>query len=79
MSNKEKGRKKKKYKLKTHKATAKRFRKTGSGKILRTKGRQGHFRRRKSKRAKRQFVEMTPVKGPRHIWRIKKLAPYLKR
>ena len=28
--------KNKKYKLKTHKATAKRFRETGSGKILRT-------------------------------------------
>ena len=39
--------KSRKYKLKTHKATAKRFRMTGSGKIVRTKGRQGHFRRRK--------------------------------
>jgi ribosomal protein L35 len=34
---------------------------TGSGKIMRTKGRQGHFRRRKSKRAKRKFVEMQEV------------------
>jgi large subunit ribosomal protein L35 len=74
-----KKKKRKKYKLKTHKATAKRFRKTGSGKIMRTKGRQGHFRRRKSKRAKRQFVKMHEIKGSRYIWRIKKLTPYLGR
>jgi large subunit ribosomal protein L35 len=74
-----KKKKRKKYKLKTHQATAKRFRKTGSGKIMRTKGRQGHFRRRKSKRTKRQFQRMQEVKGKRYKWRIKKLAPYLKR
>ena len=74
-----KKKKKKKYKLKTHKATAKRFRVTGSGKIMRTKGRQGHFRRRKSKRAKRQYTKMQEVKGSSYKWRIKKLAPYLKR
>jgi large subunit ribosomal protein L35 len=74
-----KKKKKKKYKLKTHKATAKRFRITGSGKIMRTKGRQGHFRRRKSKRAKRQYKWMKEVKGKKYKWRIKKLAPYLKR
>jgi large subunit ribosomal protein L35 len=74
-----KKKKNKKYKLKTHKATAKRFRITGSGKIMRTKGRQGHFRRRKSKRAKRQFVKMQEVNGSRYKWRIRKLTPYLKR
>ena len=74
-----KKKKKKKYKLKTHKATAKRFRKTGSGKIMRTKGRQGHFRRRKSKRAKRQFKWMQEVKGSSYISKVKKLAPYLGR
>jgi large subunit ribosomal protein L35 len=72
-----KKKKNKKYKLKTHKGTAKRFRKTGSGKIMRTKGHQGHFRRRKSKRAKRQYKWMQEVKGRRYIWRINKLAPYL--
>ena len=45
----------KKYKLKTHKATAKRFRLTGSGKVVRTKGGKSHLRRRSSKRTKRQF------------------------
>ena len=74
-----KGKKKtnKKYKLKTHKATAKRFRTTGTGKIVRTKGRQGHFRRRKSKRAKRQFTKMQPVLGSSHRKNIQRLAPYL--
>ena len=69
--------KSKKYKLKTHKATAKRFKTTGSGKIMRTKGRQGHFRRRKSKRSKRQFATMTAVSAAGHRKTIRRLAPYL--
>lgn len=72
-----KKKKNKKYKLKTHKATAKRFRTTGTGKIVRTKGRQGHFRRRKSKRAKRQFTKMLTVVGSSHRKNIRRLAPYL--
>lgn len=72
-----KGKKKKKYKLKTHKATAKRFKMTGSGKIMQTKGRQGHFRRRKSKRAKRQFSQMIEVKVAKNRQTITRLAPYL--
>jgi large subunit ribosomal protein L35 len=48
----------KKYKLKTHKATAKRFRLTGSGKLVRTKGGKSHFRRRTSKRTKALFTLM---------------------
>ena len=67
----------KKYKLKTHKATAKRFRTTGTGKIMRTKGRQGHFRRRKSKRSRRQFTKMTAVSAASHRKTLKRLAPYL--
>jgi large subunit ribosomal protein L35 len=76
---KKKGRKSKKYKLKTHKATAKRFRKTGSGKILRTKGHQTHLRRRKSKRAKRQLDQMFEVESRKLKQTIKRLAPYLDR
>ena len=73
-----KGKKKnRKYKLKTHKSTAKRFRTTGSGKIVRTKGRQGHFRRRRSKRAKRQFIKMQSVAASSHRKTIRRLAPYL--
>jgi large subunit ribosomal protein L35 len=69
--------KKKKYKLKTHKATAKRFKSSGSGKIMRTKGNQGHFRRRKSKRAKRKISKMFEVKAKGFNKRIKRLAPNL--
>ena len=55
--------KKGKYKLKTHKSTAKRFRVTGTGKLVRTKGGQSHFRRRRSKRSKRLFTKMVAVQG----------------
>ncbi|RME91222.1 MAG: 50S ribosomal protein L35 [Anaerolineae bacterium] len=67
--------KKGKYKLKTHKATSKRFRLTGSGKLVRTKGGKSHLRRRTSKRTKRLFTEMIPVKGRGIIKRVKRLAP----
>jgi len=67
----------KKFKLKTHKATAKRFKLTGSGKVMQTKGRQSHFRRRVSKRAKRQFSKMLEVKVAKNRQSIKRLAPYL--
>jgi len=67
--------KKGKFKLKTHKATSKRFRLTGSGKLMRTKGGKSHFRRRTSKRTKRLLSEMIPVKGRGMIKRIKRLAP----
>ena len=76
---KKRGKKSKKYKLKTHKATAKRFRKTGSGKIVRTKASQGHLRRHKSKRAKRQMSRMHEVQSSKLKQTIKRLAPYLGR
>ena len=66
-----------KYKLKTHKATAKRFRTTGSGKLVRTKIGKGHLRRNTPKRTKRLFTEMVPVKGRSYRKRIRRLAPYL--
>jgi large subunit ribosomal protein L35 len=68
-----------KYKLKTHKATAKRFRLTSGGKLVRTKGGQSHFRRRRSDRSKRLFGEMLPVKGAKIVKRVHRLAPYLNR
>ena len=71
--------KKKKYKLKTYKAAAKRFKITKNGKILRTKGGKSHLRRKKSKRVKRQFDEMIEVTTPGEKRRIKRLAPYLKK
>ncbi len=66
-----------KYKIKTHKATSKRFRLTGTGKLVRTKGGKSHLRRRTSKRTKRLFDEMIPVKGRGIVKRVKRLAPYL--
>jgi large subunit ribosomal protein L35 len=68
----------KKYKLKTHKATAKRFRVTGGGKLMRTKGGKSHLRRRSSSRTKRQFDKMQEV-SPADVKRVKRLAPYLRR
>lgn len=67
-----------KIKLKTHKATSKRFRLTGSGLLMRTKGGKSHLRRRTSKRTKALFTEMVPVEGKRIQKRIKRLAPNMK-
>lgn len=69
----------KKYKLKTYKAAAKRFRMTSSGLIVRTKGGKSHLRRRKSKRVKRLFDKMLVVENSGDRKRIKRLAPYLKK
>jgi large subunit ribosomal protein L35 len=67
----------KKYKIKTHKATAKRFKLTGSGKLMRTKIGKGHLRRNTSKRTKRLLSEMIEVTSPSLKRRIRRLAPYL--
>jgi large subunit ribosomal protein L35 len=70
---------KKKQKLKTYKAAAKRFRMTGSGKIVRPKGMKSHLRRRKSARAKRLYSRMLEVDSSGERKRIRRLAPYLKK
>jgi len=67
-----------KIKLKTHKATSKRFRLTGSGMLVRTKGGKSHLRRRTSKRSKALLSEMIPVKGDSIIQRVKRLAPNMR-
>jgi large subunit ribosomal protein L35 len=64
-----------KIKLKTHKATSKRFRLTGSGMLVRTKGGKSHLRRRTSKRTKALLSEMIPVKGDSIVQRVKRLNP----
>jgi large subunit ribosomal protein L35 len=68
-----------KYKLKTHKATSKRFRLTGSGVLMRTKGGKSHLRRRTSKRTKALFTEMVPVKGDKIVQRVNRLAPNMEK
>lgn len=68
-----------KMKLKTHKATSKRFRLTGSGKLVRTKGGKSHLRRRTSKRTKALLSEMMTVEGRGIIKRVKRLAPNMEK
>jgi large subunit ribosomal protein L35 len=68
-----------KVKLKTHKATSKRFRLTGSGVLMRTKGGKSHLRRRTSKRTKALLDEMIVVQGKGFIKHIHRLAPSLKK
>jgi large subunit ribosomal protein L35 len=67
-----------KIKLKTHKATSKRFRLSGSGIVMRTKGGKSHLRRRTPKRTKALFTEMVPVEGVNIQKRVKRLAPNMK-
>jgi large subunit ribosomal protein L35 len=66
-----------KLKLKTHKATAKRFRTTATGKIVRTKGGKSHLRRNTSKRVKELLPEMITVEGENIKKHVKRLAPYM--
>ena len=68
-----------KYKLKTHRATAKRFKITGSGKMMRTKIGKGHLRRNTSKRTKALFSKMVAVESSGLKKRVRRLAPYLRR
>lgn len=62
-------------KIKTHKATVKRFKKTKSGKILKRKAGQDHFNARESgkiTRNKRRDVSMTETLNKT----IRRLTPY---
>jgi large subunit ribosomal protein L35 len=65
-------------KIKTHKVTAKRFKITGSGKIMRLKIGKSHLRRKKPKRVKRLYDDLIEVTQPSARKRIKRLVPYLK-
>ena len=64
-----------KLKLKTRKGAAKRFKITGTGKIMRTKGMKSHFRRRKSARVKRAFDKMQPL-SPANARSVRRSLPY---
>ncbi|HSR19782.1 MAG TPA: bL35 family ribosomal protein [Anaerolineales bacterium] len=67
-----------KLKLKTHKATSKRFRLTGGGKLVRTKGGKSHLRRNRSRRSKALLAEMQTVEGRSIVKNVKRLAPNMK-
>ena len=62
-------------KLKTHKGAKKRFKVSGSGKLLRMKGMSSHLRRKKPKRVKRLYDSNLPVSDA-DVPRLKKLLPY---
>ncbi|MFL2783530.1 MAG: 50S ribosomal protein L35 [Dehalococcoidia bacterium] len=62
-------------KLKTHKGAKKRFKVSGSGKLLRMKGMSSHLRRKKPKRVKRLYDSKLPVSDA-DVPRLKKLLPY---
>jgi large subunit ribosomal protein L35 len=61
--------------MKTHKGAKKRFKITGTGKILRTKGMKSHNRRKKAPRVKRQFDRMLPLDNA-NKGAVDKLLPY---
>ncbi len=65
-------------KLKTHKSTAKRFKVTGSGKLVRSVMPKGHLRRRKSKRTSHALDRTTGVVLHEQEKKIHQLAPTLK-
>jgi large subunit ribosomal protein L35 len=64
-------------KIKTHKATAKRIKVTGTGKILRSRGFQNHKKSAKSKRSLRKMDDML-LADAGMVRRIRKLVPGLK-
>ncbi len=62
-------------KIKTHKGAKKRFRVTGSGKLMRAKCGKSHLRRKKAPRTKRLYDQLIPVSSA-DKGKIKKLLPY---
>ena len=64
-------------KLKTHKATSKRFKITARGKVMMTHIGKSHLRRRKAKRNKRAFNRRHEYENFEKSKKIKALAPTL--
>ena len=64
-------------KLKTHKATSKRFTMTKSGKIMHRKSGISHLRRKKSQRIRYLFGRKLEVTGSAEKRHVERLAPYL--
>lgn len=62
-------------KLKTHKGIQKRFKITGTGKIMHMHQGRSHLRIAKSKRVKRSYDAMTVI-SPADRKRIQRLIPY---
>jgi large subunit ribosomal protein L35 len=62
-------------KLKTHKGAKDRIKITGTGKMMRTKGPKSHLRFHKSKRLKKNLIDMVPLSSADRK-RISRLIPY---
>ncbi len=65
-------------KIKTHKSTAKRFRYTGSGKLVRMHQGRGHLRRRKAPRTLVKYRGIETIESKVEEKKVQALAPYLK-
>ncbi len=63
-----------KIKLKTHKGAKRRFKITGTGKIMHAKGMKSHLRRKKAPRVKRQFDRML-VMDETNVKRVRRMLP----
>ena len=64
--------------MKTHKGAARRFKVTGTGKLVRMHQGKSHLRRNKSKRAARDFDEMFVVSRA-DLPRLRRMLPYAKK
>jgi len=64
-------------KMKTHKATAKRFKRTSSGRIRRMKIGRSHLRRRKTSTVLRSLDKTIEIPNVGNVKRVKRLLPYL--
>ena len=62
-------------KLKTHRGAAKRFKKTGTGKIMRTKAFRRHILTSKTKKIKRHMRRMEVV-SPTNAKKLRRMLPY---
>ena len=63
-------------KIKTNRAAAKRFRKTGTGKIVRAKGNKSHILTKKSPKRLRGLRQSTVV-NPVSVRALTRMMPYL--
>jgi len=62
-------------KLKTHKGAKRRFRITGTGKIVRMKGHKSHLRRKKPARVRRLYAKKLQI-SPADVRLLKRVLPY---
>lgn len=64
-------------KIKTHQSTAKRFKFSGTGKLMRMRQGKGHLRRKKTRTIKSTYDSTHVMDETSARRRVKRLAPYL--